>query len=83
VFARVTIIDFGVVIATGIDPTFENTPEWVVIYRDAKIRAIGGLNVVGADGQSHPVPTPARPETILSLIDPSSGAGLDVKTCPP
>jgi hypothetical protein len=83
VFARLTITDFGVVKATGLHPTFDNAPEWVVIYRHAKVIPIGGPNVVGADGRPHGVRTLARPETILSLIDPTSGSGLDVQTCPP
>jgi hypothetical protein len=82
VFAQVTITDLGVVTATGIHPTFDNTPEWVVIYRNAKVMPIGGPIVVGANGQAHAVPQPASSGTIISLISASSGSTLDVKTCP-
>jgi hypothetical protein len=74
VYARITITDFGEVTATGLDLAFDNSPEWVVIYRNAKIIPIGGK--IGAE------PRPVAHETIFSLFDPTSGSGLDLQTCP-
>ena len=64
VYARITITDF---------PEFNNNPEWVIIYRNAKILRLGGP--IGAE------PRPLAHETILSLFDPTSGSGLDLHEC--
>jgi hypothetical protein len=64
VYARITI---------GPDLAFDNSPEWVVIYRNAKIIPIGGK--MGAE------PRPVAHETIFSLFDPTSGSGLDLQLC--
>ena len=73
VYARITITDFGEATATGLDLAFDNSPEWVVIYRNAKIMPIGGP--IGAE------PRPVAHETILSVFDPTSGSGLDLQGC--
>ena len=65
VYARIRITDI---------PGFNNTPEWAVIYRNAKIIPMGGMS--GAE------PRPLAHETILSLFDPTSGSVLDIRRCP-
>lgn len=66
VYARVRI--------TGMKfPDVNNTPEWVVIYRNVKIIPIGGK--IGAE------PRPVAHETVLLLFDSTSGFGLVTHFC--
>ena len=64
VYARITLTD---------TPDFNNTPAWVVIYRNAKI--IVGTGAIGKVGR------PVAHETVLLLFDPTSGSGSDVQAC--
>jgi hypothetical protein len=66
VYARVRI--------TGMEfPDVNNTPEWVVIYHNAKV-------IPGLGGIDEPTRSLAH-ETVLLLFDPTSGFGVVTHLC--
>jgi hypothetical protein len=84
VYARVTILDLGPIIGNVVRPSFDNVPEWVVIYRNFDFRSLGGSapDHRGVDAsQDRGRQAIATGETALLLISPTTSDLLDAQTC--
>jgi hypothetical protein len=79
VYARVTITDLGPITLAGLRPTYDNAPEWAVIYQNGDFRSLLGPpnNAPHQVGQEV-----AGGETALMFISPTSDKVLDTEVCP-